>query len=293
MLRREEVRRRLQTTIAISPDSCTTHGRKKPKDISRQTVLDFRLWLSGRSTFNSPRGRNGPLATSTQNGNLVALRSFLKYLRKRGIRTLAPDQIELARTSYRTFDLINPRELERLLDTDRGNDLRRLRDGAILETLFSTGLRVAELCSLDRDIDLVADGFSVCGKGGKTRAVFLSDRAKGALKKYLSKRTDVDTALFIRLNRNGGKADSLRLRPRSVERIVKHRASKAGIGKKVTPHVLRHCFATELLRNGADLRSVQALLGHSNIGTTQLYTHVTDPHLCQVHKAFHGRATTL
>ena len=170
-----------------------------------------------------------------------------------------------------------------------GDDLKSLRDCAILELLFSTGLRVSELASLSRDIDLKRDELSVRGKGDKVRVVFLSSRAKDILQRYLLKRVDIDDALFIRLGRNMSKDDSLRLTPRSIERIVKYYAVKAGITKIVTPHIIRHSFATDLLQNGADLRSVQALLGHANIATTQVYTHVTDKHLRDIHKAFHDK----
>jgi site-specific recombinase XerD len=171
--------------------------------------------------------------------------------------------------------------------------LQALRDKAILELLFSTGLRVSELCSLPRELDLTRDEFTVRGKGDKVRVVFLSLEAKKAIKEYLSKRKDMDDALFIQIGNKNKKSveekDSLRLTTRSVERIVKHYAIKAGISKKVTPHVIRHSFATDLLQSGADLRSVQMMLGHANIGTTQIYTHVTDKHLREVHKNFHGR----
>jgi site-specific recombinase XerD len=169
-----------------------------------------------------------------------------------------------------------------------------LRDRAILELLFSTGLRVSELCSLPRDLDIERDSFSVRGKGEKFRVVFLSDSARGALRAYLKKRADMDDALFVHIGRGGEKAQekergSLRLTARSIERLIRRYAIRAGISKKVTPHVIRHSFATDLLENGADLRSVQALLGHANIATTQIYTHVTDAKLREVHQRFHGK----
>jgi site-specific recombinase XerD len=182
----------------------------------------------------------------------------------------------------------------RSLKDPNGSTLPDLRDRAILELLFSTGLRVSELCSLPRDLDLARDEFAIRGKGEKVRVVFLSDTAKQVLKDYLAKRTDVDPALFITIGRGGEKGlakktGSLRITPRSVERIVKHHATKAGVDAKVTPHSLRHAFATDLLENGADLRSVQALLGHANIATTQIYTHVTDAKLREIHKKFHDK----
>ena len=209
------------------------------------------------------------------------------------MESYAPEKIELAKVSERSLDLIESKDLERLLKAPDGDGLKSLRDKAILELLFSTGLRVSELCSLSRDLDLQKDEFSVRGKGEKVRVVFLSDSAKEALKKYLAKRADIDDALFIRLGRRVSKLDkqdSLRLTPRSVERIVARYAIKAGISKKVTPHVLRHQFATDLLQNGADIRSVQIMLGHSSISTTQIYTHVTDRQLKEVHRKYHGKS---
>ncbi|MBU1178994.1 tyrosine-type recombinase/integrase [Patescibacteria group bacterium] len=246
---------------------------KDPSAISDSKLREYRLYLN----------RQG-LKKKTQNYHLIALRNFLKYLARMGIESLPPERIELAKVGERQIDLISADELQRLLDSPRGEDLKSLRDKAILELLFSTGLRVSELCSLDReDLDPGRSGasfkkgeFSVRGKGDKIRLVFLSDNAKEAVKNYLDKRVDIEEALFC-------------LTPRSVERIVRHYAIKAGIAKKVTPHIIRHCFATDLLGAGADLRSVQALLGHSNISTTQIYTHVTDRQLKEVHRAFHGR----
>ncbi len=215
----------------------------------------------------------------TQNYYLIALRAFLKYLQREGIKTLAPERIELAKVPERSLDLISSAELNRLMKAPDGDDLKSLRDRAILELLFSTGLRVSELCALTDDIDLSRDEMSVRGKGEKVRVVFISEDAKNALRAYLKVRQGMEESLFS-------------LTPRSVETLVKRYAIKAGITKKVTPHVIRHSFATDLLENGADLRSVQALLGHANIATTQIYTHVTDTHLRDIHKAFHGKRRT-
>jgi site-specific recombinase XerD len=203
------------------------------------------------------------------------------------VDSLQPERIELAKVGGRDLDLITANELSRLMKGPQGDELFALRDRAMLELLFSTGLRVSELCSLNSDIDLTRDEFSVRGKGDKVRVVFLSPSAKKAVGEYLKKRTDMGEALFVSYGRGGRESD--RLTPRSVERLVKHHAVKAGITRKVTPHVIRHSFATDLLENGADLRSVQALLGHANIATTQVYTHVTDKHLREIHKAFHGK----
>jgi site-specific recombinase XerD len=264
-----------------------------PAKLTTDSVREFRLWLNRQSTGNN-RATGETLKKKTQNYYLIALRAFLKYLAKRGVKTISPENIELAKVGERHIDLISSEELTRLLKAPDGSDVKSLRDKAILELLFSTGLRVSELCSLSRDIDLSADEFSIRGKGDKVRVVFLSDDAKKILKRYLDARTDVEDPLFIKAagaekrGSHAGEKESA-LSRRSVERIVKYYAIKAGISKKVSPHTLRHIFATDLLSNGADLRSVQMLLGHSNISTTQIYTHVTDSELRRVHKQFHNR----
>ena len=256
---------------------------KKPADITEPIVREFRLWL------NRQPGVSGGMKKKTQNYYLIALRAFLKYLRKIGVASLQPEKIELAKVGARDLDLITADELNRLMKVPAGDSLAELRDRAMLELLFSTGLRVSELCSLNADIDLSRDEFSIRGKGDKVRVVFLSPSAKRAVAEYLKKRGDMGEALFIGYGKVGKKKEAMRLTPRSVERIVKKHAIQAGITRKVTPHVIRHSFATDLLEGGADLRSVQALLGHANIGTTQVYTHVTDKHLREIHRAFHGK----
>lgn len=271
-------------------------GAKKADAISDNLVREFRLWLNRQPALPHQKGTSSreTLKKKTQNYHLIAVRAFLKYLMKRGVSSLAPERIELAKVGERSLDLITIDELNRLLKGPKGDDLKALRDRAILELFFSTGLRVSELCALPRDIDLSSDSLSVRGKGDKVRVVFISPEAKDAVKKYLDKRGDIDDSLFINLgkgikNENSKGATSRQLTSRSVERIVKHYAIKAGIARKVTPHIIRHSFATDLLSNGADLRSVQALLGHANISTTQVYTHVTDTHLRDVHKQFHSK----
>lgn len=254
-----------------------------PAHIKETNVREFRLYL------NRQDGVAGTMKHKTQNYHLIALRAFLKFLRKRNIESLNPERIELAKVGARDLDLLTAQELERLMSSPKVDSLQGLRDKAIMELLFSTGLRVSELCSLERDIDLSRDEFSIRGKGEKVRVVFLSPAAKKAIKTYLDKRGDVDGALFVQMGKAAKSARDLRLTPRSVERLIKHYATKTGITRKVTPHVIRHSFATDLLENGADLRSVQALLGHANIATTQVYTHVTDKHLREVHKRFHGQ----
>lgn len=258
-----------------------------PAKITDASVREFRLWLNRQSTGNN-RATGETISKKTQNYYLIALRSFLKYLARREIKTLPAERIELAKTGERSLDLITRAELSLLLNSPKGSDLKNLRDKAILELLFSTGLRVSELCALTSDINLETDELSIRGKGGKIRVVFISDEAKKSVKNYLAARKDMSDALFVQIG-NDKKKDASPLTKRSVERIVKAHAIKAGISKKVTPHVMRHMFATDLLGNGADLRSVQSLLGHSSITTTQIYTHVTDKHLRDIHKKFHNK----
>ncbi len=270
-------------------------------DINENILREFRLHLN-RSRGVKVKGQSqGTMKKATQNYYLIALRSFLKYLRKRGIEALTPDAIELAKTGSRDIDPLSGDELKRFLEAPMVENLSntksekkqseknivRYRDRALLELFFSTGLRLSELCSLNRGLDLSKDEFSIRGKGDKVRVVFISDRARDAVKKYLSVRKDFAEPMFV--NVSGKSSADMRLTPRSIERIVKHYATVAGISKRVTPHVLRHSFATDLLSNGADIRSVQVMLGHANIATTQVYTHVTDKQLREVHKKFHGK----
>ncbi len=268
---------------------------KDPKEITNDKVREFRLWLNRQSNGNN-RYTGETIKKKTQNYYLIAIRTFLKYLAKREIKSLASDQIELAKVEQRSIDVISHDELMRLLDSPNKEEdpERRARGKAILELLFSTGLRVSELCSLKRGLDLNRDEFSIRGKGGKVRVVFISDEARKAVKEYLDVRKDMSDALFVetaRSEKRKAKSKDIKegLTRRSIERLVKKYATIAGITQKVTPHVIRHCFATDLLSNGADLRSVQALLGHANITTTQVYTHVTDKHLREVHKKFHRK----
>lgn len=265
------------------------HKVIKPNQIDLNTVKKYRLYLN---RLTDEKGKS--LKKKTQNYHVIALRAFLKYLSKQDIKSLSPEKIELAKEEDQQITFLEEEELERLLSAPANpkNRLMELRDRAILETLFSTGLRVSELTNLNRDtINLKKKEFSVLGKGGKVRLVFLSDRAQKALSDYLTMRKDKEKAVFV----NHQKANSQkliannRLTPRSIQRLIKKYAMMAGITKKVTPHTLRHSFGTDLLRAGADLRAVQQLLGHSSITTTQIYTHVTDQHLQEVHQAFHGQ----
>lgn len=256
---------------------------KGAKDITEDKVREFRLWLNRQN-----------LKKNTQNYYIIALRTFLKYLHNvlpQGVarEILEPSRLELAKVGQRDLDLITPQELDRLLKAPNASRESDLRDKAVLELLFSTGLRVSELCSLKVDsIDLSRESFSIRGKGDKVRVVFLSEDAKVALKTYLAKKHISRSS--VRSSARAEEDESLfGLTPRSIQRLIKHYAIKAGISKKVTPHGMRHLFATDLLSNGADLRSVQALLGHANITTTQIYTHVTDRQLGDIHRAFHGK----
>ncbi len=277
-------------------------GDISPENINENMFREYRLFLN-RQTIKQNRGKNlyqrdgrsETLKKKTQNYYLIALRAYLKFANKIGIKTISPEIIELAKVGERSLDLISRDDLEKIMKGPDVATLKGSRDKAIFELLFSTGLRVSELCSLPRDIDLDRDEFSVRGKGEKVRVVFLSQDAKDAVKKYLDKRDDMSDALFVQIDspiKNSEKKSneiSGALTSRSVERIIRFYAIKAGISKKVTPHVLRHIFATDLLSNGADLRSVQAMLGHANIATTQIYTHITDKHLRDIHKNFHDK----
>lgn len=260
-----------------------------PASFNDGLIRKFRLWLN-RAV---PGRLDATIKKNTQNYHLIALRSFLKYLSRRDIKSMAPEKIELAKAPSRIVAFLETEELERVLRVPlaAGEDLIALRDKAILETLFSTGLRVSELANLKIDqVNLKRDEFTVRGKGDKPRVVFLSDPAKEWLKKYLNKRHDTSHYMFICHDRaKRSREDSGPLTPRSIERLVQHYARAAGITKRITPHTLRHTFATDLLMNGADIRSVQSLLGHASITTTQVYTHITDKRLKEVYKKFHGR----
>lgn len=259
-----------------------------PKDIDLELVRKYRLYLNREIA-----GRDeASLKKTTQNYHLIALRAFLKYLAKRDIETLAPEKIELAKQDSRHVSFLEPEELKRFLQGPENDPtIVGLRDKAILELLFSTGLRVSELASLKiENVNLKRDEFTVKGKGSKHRVVFLSDAAKRGIKSYLDRRRDVSEFLFVRHDRaKKNSATTSPLTPRSIQRIVDRYAREAGITKEVTPHTLRHTFATDLLRNGADIRSVQSLLGHESITTTQVYTHITDKELKRVYQNFHDK----
>lgn len=265
----------------------------KPEAITLDDIRDFRLQLNRLTT-----SRGEQLKRATQNYHLIALRSFLKYLSRNDVRSLAAEKIELAKFTQRQVDFLDGPDLDAFLDAplkSKEGSMIQLRDKAILELLFSSGLRVSELTNLKREtVNVAKDDFTVRGKGNKLRLVFLSGAAKEALKTYFTKRQDSSPFVFVRYDRAAPTTASIERQPqpitsRSVQRLVTHYAQQAGITKRVTPHVLRHSFATDLLMNGADIRSVQALLGHASITTTQVYTHVTNEHLKDVYRAFHGR----
>lgn len=279
---------------------------KKPEHITAESVRKYRLWLNRLVDVHGD-----PLKKNTQNYHLIALRSFLKYLAKRDVQTLAPEKIELMRMPDREVSFIDGSDINRLLEAplqvNTGADnaalpLIKHRDKALLELLFCSGLRVSELTKLKKEsINLEKDEFTVQGKGKKSRVVFVSEQARFWLKKYLQLRKDLNPFLFVSHDKRGGSQKTVTkttkgleeehkgITPRSVQRLVQRYAKAAGITKPVTPHTLRHSYATDLLRNGADIRSVQAMLGHSSITTTQIYTHVTDKHLKKVHKQYHRK----
>ena len=264
-------------------------GDIDPKDISLESVRRYRLYLSRYRDS----GSNEPLKRRTQNYFLIALRAFLRYLGRMDINSLSAEKVELGEEDPSPLKVLDDEGLSKLLAAPDTSTKDGLRNKAILELLFSTGLRVSELASLDRDqINLQRREFGVVGKGGKERVVFISDDAAKWLDSYLMTRHDSFKPLFIRYQ---GRVDpsedgaNMRLTSRSIERIVEKYVKGLGLAVKATPHTLRHSFATDLLMNGADIRSVQEMLGHSNISTTQIYTHVTNKHLKDVHKAFHAK----
>lgn len=302
-------------------------GIKNPEGITLESVNKYRLHLN-----RLVNDKHESLKLITQNYHLIALRAFLKYLSKQDVKSLAPEKIELPKNPQRQVEFLEPDELQRLFGSikQEPHELLRLRDAAILQTLFSTGLRVSELASLKKDtLNLDRREFTVRGKGSKLRLVFLSDEAAESLKSYLGKRKDNSKALFVghstigqtndkKIEKNDEKSVAARqkrmqkeissqgykqnpkdddsrkisgLTVRQIQRIIKKYCRLAGIVKKVTPHTIRHSFATDLLQNGADIRSVQTLLGHSSITTTQIYTHITNQGLRDIHKKFHGKKT--
>lgn len=270
-------------------------GAKKPSDITDEAIRKFRLHLN---RLENPRG--GELKRSTQNYHVIALRSFLKYLAKRDVNTLAAERVELGRVPDRQVEFLDGDDLERLLEAPLGEvdpskknakpSLVEIRDKAILELLFSTGLRVSECATLKiRDVNLQRDEFTVRGKGQKLRVVFLSEQARHWLKEYLERREDISPFLFVSHDRAKKAREETPLTPRSIQRLINRYSRAAGITKHVTPHTMRHSFATDLLLNGADIRSVQSMLGHASITTTQIYTHITNKRLRETYEKYHDK----
>lgn len=252
------------------------------EDVTIASIRLFRRWL------HEEAGTGSGVALATQNYYLIAIRQFLTYVSKQDIPCLAPNRVELAKLPERAVDVLYPEEVELLLGSITGTTPDDLRDIALLTLLFSTGVRISEAAQLNRDdIREQSNEIPVRGKGNKIRVVFLSESAKRTCANYILHRTDIDPALFIRHKKGVGDQQDLRLSTRSMQRIIKRRAVSAGITKDITPHTLRHSFATDLLQNGADIRHVQQLLGHSSITTTQIYTHLTDTHLQSVHEKYH------
>lgn len=292
----------LEIELARSPKTLESYSRvlqalfawgdiQTPADITVEKVRAYRLFLNRKSN------RQGDtLKKNTQAYHAIVLRTFLKYLAKQDIAVLAAEKIEVGKAEDRQIDFLEYDEVMRLIAASTGSTPKSLRDRAILELLFSSGLRVSELVNLDRlHVNLEKEEFSVRGKGRKLRIVFISPEAKLVLQNYLDARLDIDPALFISypkkglVNTKNAARDTRRLTTRSIARIVKYYATKAGILKNVHPHTMRHSFATDLLANGADIRSVQAMLGHASITTTQIYTHVTNERLKEVHQSFHAK----
>ncbi len=266
--------------------------RLELRDINPEIVRQFRVYLS-RLPGVLKGSTMQVMSRRTQGYHVIALRSFLRWLIKNDYSVMSPDKIDLPKITERQVKFLSGEQVDRMLNAPSLSTIQGKRDKAIMETLFSTGLRVSELCSLDRDkLNLETREFGVTGKGGKVRVVFLSARAVKYLGEYLKVRDDHFTPLFIH---HKGKSDpttpdaKMRLTPRSVQRMIKKYGEKMKLPIDVTPHVMRHSFATDLLMAGADLRSVQEMLGHKNVSTTQIYTHVTNKHLKDVHDAFHSK----
>jgi site-specific recombinase XerD len=262
----------------------------KSEEITQRVITDFRLYLSKYEDT-----KKNSLKKRTQSYHMIAMRSFLKWLIKNDYEVLSPEKIDLPKVEDRQVKFLNGEQIERLLNAPSLSSVQGKRDKAILEVLFSTGLRVSELSKLDRDkIDLERREFGVVGKGGKARVVFLSKRASDWISIYLKARDDHYNPLFIRHKFKSDIAlpdDKMRLTVRSIQRLVKKYVRKVKLPVEATPHVLRHSFATDLLIAGADMRSVQEMLGHKNISTTQIYTHVTNKHMKDVYEKFHGKTT--
>ncbi len=263
---------------------------RKISEIDPELINNFRLFLNRLTDEN----RKPLLSVKTQSYHVIALRAFLKYLIRQDYDTLAPEKIELGKLPQRTVDFLEREELEKLFAAVDKSTIAGKRDYAMFRTLYSTGLRISELTALNREeINLKSREFRVIGKGGKYRIVFLSAEAAEAIVEYLAARKDGLKPVFLNHGRGKGKksvstnSENRRISPTMVQYLIRNYARKAGLVKKVTPHKLRHSFATELLKNGADIRSVQEMLGHSSITTTQIYTHLTNRRLKEIHEKYH------
>ncbi|HAG27781.1 TPA: hypothetical protein DCG61_03305 [Patescibacteria group bacterium] len=284
--------------LARFSEFCKSTGISRPEDIVLDTIRSYRLYLNRLSDDNGRR-----LKLITQNYHVIAVRAFLKYLAKRDVNTLSAEKIELAKNPSREVSVMTPEEVTRIKEATKQekNEMNRLRDTAILELLFASGVRISELVQLKiNQLNFKSGEFTVRGKGDKLRLSFMSEDAAKAIQAYLKRRHDNNPALFVshsqignavekQIESVGGKNKIPGLTARSVQRLVKKYAMLAGIMHNVTPHTFRHSFATDLLQNGADIRSVQTLLGHASITTTQIYTHVTNQQLRDVHKKFHNK----
>ncbi len=263
-------------------------GDIKANQITKELIRKYRLWLN---RYVNDYGQE--LSANTQALHLIALRMFLTYLQDRDIKSLDPNQIKLPKTNRNQVTFLYPDEIKKLVQVINNETIIGKRDLAIVSLLFSGGLRVSELVNLNRSqINLKKREFMVRGKRSKDRPIFISNQAALAVEQYLSARQDNLEPLFINYSKNNHYSNDgqyKRLTTRSIQRMINKYAKLAGITKKVTPHIMRHSFATDLLMNGADIRSVQEMLGHSNIATTQIYTHITNPHLKEVHQKFHDK----
>lgn len=260
-----------------------------PTKLNSDTIRRYRVFLTRVAD-----SQNLPLKRITQNYHLIALRAFLRYLVKRDIKTIPPEKIDLGKAESRSLKFLNREQLARLMNQADTNSAQGLRDRALLEVLFSTGLRVSELVKLNRDqLDFKSREIGVIGKGSRPRVVFISDSAAEWLQKYLAYREDKYKPLFVRYSGKkvspGQGEEGIRLSARSVQRAVEKYVKAARLPIKITPHGIRHSFATDLLTAGADLRAIQEMLGHKNISTTQIYTHVTNPQLKKIHQKFHDK----
>lgn len=267
-----------------------SNGHHDLKKLDQDVLRSYRVYLA---RLEDDKGQT--LAKSTQSYHIIALRSFLKFLVKRDLKVLHPEKIDLPKADAKHMKFLNSKDyIEQLLAQPDLTSKTGLRDRAMLEVLFSTGLRVSELVSLNRDqLNIESREFGVIGKGRRPRVVFLSDRAADWLNRWLDSRTDNWRPVFIRLAKRKpdplADGEEMRLTTRSVQRTVDKLSRQARLPVKISPHGLRHTFATDLLSNGAGLRDVQELLGHKNIATTQIYTHVTQPKLKKTHGEFHSK----